>query len=131
MNSVEPVLSYPVGVIIGVIKPNITTIFLTFSLVTPLMVFIFWIATFVISNMLGKPIVLFVTEWNIIIIYPDQLSIVPFMLTSNSIKTDFTVFTITIIDQVRDTKSRKEKESMYINRLKTYLPFGLNVISKQ
>ena len=46
-------------------------------------------------------------------------------------KTDFIVFTITIIDQVRDTKSRKEKESMYINRLKTYLPFGLNVIRKK
>ena len=45
-------------------------------------------------------------------------------------KPGFTIYSITIIDQVLDTKSRKDKEIYYINLLKTFVPFGFNVIKK-
>ena len=44
-------------------------------------------------------------------------------------KADFSTFTITIIDQVKDLKERKDEELDYIRILKTKLPFGLNVIN--
>jgi len=44
-------------------------------------------------------------------------------------QTDFSTFTITIIDQVEDVKERKEKGMQYIRILKTKVPFGLNVIN--
>jgi len=43
----------------------------------------------------------------------------------------FDMFTITIIDRVTNLKERKEKEMEYITLLKTYIPFGLNVIKKE
>lgn len=42
----------------------------------------------------------------------------------------FSIFSITIIDQVLNTAERKQKETYYINLLKTKVPFGLNVIKK-
>lgn len=45
-------------------------------------------------------------------------------------QSDFTIYSITIIDRVQDTPRRKHKEMEYINLLKTNVPFGLNVISK-
>ena len=42
---------------------------------------------------------------------------------------NFSIFSITIIDQVKDLKQRKEKEQYYIQLLKTKFPFGLNVVS--
>jgi len=44
-------------------------------------------------------------------------------------QTDFSAFSITIIDQVKDLKKRKEKEMQYIQNLKIKVPFGLNVIN--
>ena len=44
--------------------------------------------------------------------------------------TDFSVFSITIIDKIVDTISRKQKELEYISLLKTKVPYGLNVIAK-
>ena len=41
---------------------------------------------------------------------------------------DFDIFALTIIDQQIDLKLRKEKEREYILKLKTKVPFGLNVI---
>ena len=43
---------------------------------------------------------------------------------------DFSIYSLTIIDQVRDTVQRKNKEMEYIRLLKTKVPFGLNVINK-
>ena len=42
----------------------------------------------------------------------------------------FEIFTITIIDQVKDMRARKAKEMEYIQLMKTKVPFGLNVLNK-
>jgi len=42
---------------------------------------------------------------------------------------NFSIFSITIIDQIKDLQQRKQKEQFYIKLLKTKIPFGLNVIS--
>jgi len=44
-------------------------------------------------------------------------------------RTNFSIFKLTIIDQVQDLSERKKKEQHYIKLLKTKVPFGLNVIS--
>ena len=44
-------------------------------------------------------------------------------------KGDFNIFTLTIIDQVNNLNARKEKEKEYILKLKTKVPFGLNVLN--
>ena len=43
----------------------------------------------------------------------------------------FSIFSITIIDQVMNLTLRKQKEIHYISILKTQVPFGLNVIAKK
>ena len=42
---------------------------------------------------------------------------------------NFSVFSITIIDTIKDLANRKQKKQQYIKLLKTKVPFGLNVIS--
>ena len=44
-------------------------------------------------------------------------------------KSDFTIYSITIIDQILDTKSRKDKEMYY--QPATFVPFGFNVIKNK
>ena len=44
-------------------------------------------------------------------------------------KSDFFIYSITIIDRVPDTIQRKQKEMEYISLLKTKVPFGFNVIN--
>ena len=55
----------------------------------------------------------------------------PLYAHCSSHKKDFSIYSITVIDQVTNTLQRKQKEQYYINLLKTKLPFGLNVIQKQ
>ena len=43
----------------------------------------------------------------------------------------FSIFSITIIDQVMNLTLTKQKEMHYITILKTQVPFGLNVIVKK
>ena len=43
---------------------------------------------------------------------------------------NFSTFSITIIDQIKDLKTKKDKEQEYIQMLKTKIPLGLNVIQK-
>ena len=45
-------------------------------------------------------------------------------------QSDFSIFKLTIIDQVTDRNHRKTKETLWIQELRTKLPFGLNVIQK-
>ena len=42
---------------------------------------------------------------------------------------NFSIFSITIIDTIKDLTNRKSTEQQYIKLLKTKLPFGLNVIT--
>jgi len=46
------------------------------------------------------------------------------------VKSHDMVFRIIIIDNVTNQQARKNKESEYIELLRTKLPFGLNVIKK-
>ena len=45
-------------------------------------------------------------------------------------QSDFSIYSITIIDRITDTIQRKQKEMDYIKLLKTKVPFGFNVINK-